>query len=279
MPTVDIQKYRVGGGHPLTLFAGPCLVEGERMAMNTAEQILRALEGLPVQYVFKASFKKANRSALSGFTGIGFSRALAVLTKVKDTFNVPIVTDVHTEIEIPAVADVADVLQIPAFLCRQTDLLTAAGRTGRVVNIKKGQFLSPEDMENAAAKVASTGNHHILLTERGTSFGYRNLVVDMRGLIIMAASGYPVVFDATHSVQIPGGEGDASGGQPQYILPLARAAIATGAVSALFMEVHPNPAAAKSDAQSQLALEKFPAVIRQLVRLYEHTATLGEEGP
>nr|HQU72062.1 3-deoxy-8-phosphooctulonate synthase [Calditrichia bacterium] len=179
-------------------------------------------------------------------------------------------------LSLPVVAEVADVLQIPAFLSRQTDLLLAAGRTGRIVNIKKGQFLAPEDMEKAAEKVASTGNPGILLTERGTTFGYRNLVVDMRGLVIMAKSGYPVIYDATHSVQLPGGMGTASGGQPEFIPPLARAALATGAVSGVFMEVHPDPSRALSDAGTQLALERFPRVLKQLLEVYRVAQNMGD---
>ncbi|MCB9088666.1 MAG: 3-deoxy-8-phosphooctulonate synthase [Calditrichae bacterium] len=266
---VEVGPLRIGPGQPLTLVAGPCVVENESMILQTAEAIMKALRDLPVQYIFKSSYKKANRTSISGFTGLPFAEALRILGKVKQEFDLPVLTDLHSELEAPVVAEVADVLQIPAFLCRQTDLLLAAGRTGRAVNIKKGQFLAPEDMARAAEKVASTGNRHILLTERGTTFGYRNLVVDMRGLLIMAQSGYPVVYDATHSVQIPGGEGTSSGGQPEYILPLARAALATGAVSCLFMEVHPDPPRALSDARSQLALADFPAVIEQLCELYE----------
>lgn len=269
MKTIRInEQISVGAGQPLALIAGPCVVENEQMILHTAESIAKTVRDLPVQFIFKASYKKANRSSLKGFTGIDFAQALGILEKVRREFNLPVLTDIHNELEAPVVAEVAEVLQIPAFLCRQTDLLLAAGRTGRAVNIKKGQFLAPEDMQNAAEKVAGTGNTRILLTERGTTFGYRNLVVDMRGLVIMARSGYPVVYDATHSVQIPGGEGSASGGQPEFILPLALAALATGAVSALFMEVHPDPPNALSDARSQLALEKFPGAIRQLVEVY-----------
>lgn len=272
MEIKDIQineRVIVGAGRALTLIAGPCVLENEGMILHTAESILKHTRDLPLQYIFKASYKKANRSSVKGFTGIDFASALSILEKVRREFNVPVLTDIHTELEAPVVAEAVDVLQIPAFLCRQTDLLLAAGRTGKTVNIKKGQFLAPEDMRNAAEKVASTGNDKILLTERGSTFGYRNLVVDMRGLVIMGKTGYPVVYDATHSVQIPGGEGNASGGQPEYILPLARAAVATGAVQALFMEVHPDPPNALSDARSQLALEKFPEVIRQIIDIYK----------
>lgn len=279
MPNVTLRPdVVIGPGQPLTLLAGPCVIENEAMVLRTAERIATIVRDLPVQYVFKASYKKANRTSVGSFTGLEPAEALGILARVRDELGLPVVTDIHSELDAPVVAEVADILQIPAFLSRQTDLLTAAGRTGRIVNIKKGQFLAPEDMAQAAAKVASTGNEGILLTERGTTFGYRNLVVDMRGLVIMARSGYPVIYDATHSVQIPGGQGTASGGQPEFILPLARAALATGAVSGLFMEVHPDPANAMSDAASQLALDRFPEVIRQLVDLYATVSGLGEGG-
>ncbi len=263
--TPDVQ---IGPGRPLTIIAGPCVIESETLVMQTAEQLTSIAQQLGVPFIFKSSYKKANRTSLDSFVGLDFARALGVLEKVRETYQVPVLTDVHTDLEVPIVAEVADVLQIPAFLCRQTDLLLAAGRTGRVVNIKKGQFMAPEDMHRAAQKVASTGNNQILLTERGTTFGYHNLVVDMRGLIIMARSGYPVVFDATHSVQLPGATGSASGGQPEFILPLARAALATGAVSAVFMEVHPDPPRALSDAQSQLPLNRFRDVVMQLREIH-----------
>lgn len=274
MRTVAVGSYTIGLDHPLTLIAGPCVIENEAITLHTAESILKAVRDLPVQYIFKSSYKKANRSSIKGFSGIAFPRAMEILCKVKEEFSIPLLTDVHSELEVPVVADVVDVLQIPAFLSRQTDLLVAAGRTGRAVNIKKGQFLAPDDMQNAAEKVLSTGNERILLTERGATFGYRNLVVDMRGLVTMAKTGFPVVYDATHSVQIPGGEGIASGGQPEFIVPLARAALATGAVSALFMEVHPDPPSALSDARSQLALNLFPDVIKELVELYATVSKL-----
>ena len=265
---VRIGDFIVSREQPLTLLAGPCLVENESMILKTAESIADTVRDLPVQWVFKASYKKANRTSVSGFTGLPGEQALKILEKVRREFAVPVVTDIHSELEAPVVAEVADVLQIPAFLCRQTDLLTAAGRTGKAVNIKKGQFLAPEDMAKAAEKVLSTGNQNILLTERGTFFGYRNLVVDMRSFKIMAETGYPVVYDATHSVQIPGGHGTSSGGQPEFILPLAQSAVASGFLSAVFMEVHPDPANAKSDAQSQLSLKQFPAVIKRLLEIH-----------
>lgn len=268
MNDVAVQNIVIGKNHPLTIIAGPCVIENEKMIFETVTGLQKATKDLPVQLIFKSSYKKANRTSLSGFTGLEFTDALRILEKTKSEFNIPILTDIHTELETPIVAEVVDVLQIPAFLCRQTDLLIAAGRTGKVVNIKKGQFLFPGDMQKAVEKVKSTGNDQILLTERGTTFGYHNLVVDMRGLVMMSHIGYPVVFDATHSVQLPGGEGSASGGQPEFILPLSRAAIATGAVSAVFMEVHPDPANALSDAKSQLALKDFPNVLEQLIEIY-----------
>ena len=276
MPPVTLNNFTIGAGQPLTLIAGPCVVENEKMILETAEAIATAVRDLPVQLIFKASYRKANRTSDSGFTGLPFETALGILEKVRSGLGLPVLTDVHDELSLPVVAEVADVLQIPAFLSRQTDLLLAAGRTGRIVNIKKGQFLAPEDMEKAAEKVASTGNPGILLTERGTTFGYRNLVVDMRGLVIMAKSGYPVIYDATHSVQLPGGMGTASGGQPEFIPPLARAALATGAVSGVFMEVHPDPSRALSDAGTQLALERFPRVLKQLLEVYRVAQNMGD---
>lgn len=277
MKEVRVKQVVIGRSQPLTVIAGPCVIENEEMILQTAGRLAEVVKDSPVQLIFKSSYRKANRTSLSGFTGIEFTASLEILEKVKMEFGLPVLTDVHTELEVPVVAEVADVLQIPAFLCRQTDLLIAAGRTGKVVNIKKGQFLYPGDIANAAEKVASTGNDQILLTERGTTFGYHNLVVDMRGLVIMSRIGFPVVFDATHSVQLPGGDGAASGGQPEFILPLAKAAIATGAVSAVFMEVHPNPAKALSDAKSQLPLDDFPAVLEQLIAVYSLTQKLERE--
>jgi 2-dehydro-3-deoxyphosphooctonate aldolase (KDO 8-P synthase) len=268
MKDVRINNIVIGKKHPMTIIAGPCVVENEKMIFETAEGLLKAIEDKPVQLIFKSSYKKANRTSLLGFSGLEFTEALRILEKAKSEFNIPVLTDIHTELEAPVVAGVVDILQIPAFLCRQTNLLIAAGRTGKAVNIKKGQFLFPGDMAKAAEKVKSTGNDQILLTERGTTFGYHNLVVDMRGLVMMSQIGYPVVFDATHSVQLPGGDGSASGGQPEFILPLSNAAIATGAVSAVFMEVHPDPPNALSDAKSQLALEDFPGVLDQLIEIY-----------
>jgi len=265
---VTIGDIPLGDRHPLVLFAGPCVVEGREFILRTAGAIRTIAGRYGVPLVFKSSYKKANRTSLGSFTGLGMDEALAILLEVKRDLGLPIITDIHTEAEAAPVAEVADVLQIPAFLCRQTDLLQAAGRTRRAVNIKKGQFLAPDDMRHAAEKVASTGNTSILLTERGSTFGYHNLVVDMRSLQIMARTGYPVVLDATHSVQLPGGDpsGARSGGQPEFILPLARAGVAAG-VSGLFIEVHPDPPNAMSDAASQLPLERLEALLDQVTRI------------
>ncbi len=245
------------------LIAGPCVVESRDLVLRTAEAVAEIARRNKMPLIFKSSYKKANRSSGSGFSTIGEDRSLRILEEVKREFDVPILTDIHSSAEAERAAEVADVLQIPAFLCRQTELLHAAGRTGKVVNIKKGQFVAPEDMKLAANKVRSTGNKKILLTERGTTFGYHNLVVDMRGLHIMRQTGYPVVLDATHSVQLPGGEKTKSGGQPQFIFPIARAGVAVGC-DALFIETHPNPSKALSDASSQLKLSLLEALVRQV---------------
>jgi len=266
--SVRIHSMTLGKGNPLVLIAGPCVVEGRDLTLRTAERIKSIAERHRTPVIFKSSYKKANRTSGKSFVGIGMDTALAILDEVKRQFNMPILTDIHTEQEAASAAAVADVLQIPAFLCRQTDLLQAAGRTGRVVNIKKGQFLAPGDMRHAAEKVAETGNTNILLTERGTTFGYHNLVVDMRGLAIMRALGYPVVLDATHSVQLPGGDAPKAqtAGQPEFIFPLARAGVAAG-VDALFVEVHPDPARALSDAGSQLHLDLLDELLRQVTAI------------
>jgi 2-dehydro-3-deoxyphosphooctonate aldolase (KDO 8-P synthase) len=264
---VKIGKLKIAKDQPLTVIAGPCVVENEKMIMETAETLKKLSEKYRFQYIFKSSYRKANRTSVNGFNGLAFEDAVAILEKVRRELEIPVLTDVHSELEIPIVAQIVDVLQIPAFLCRQTDLLLAAGRSQKAVNIKKGQFLAPADMAQAAKKVHSTGNENILLTERGTTFGYHNLVVDMRSLVIMDRIGYPVIYDATHSLQLPGGLGTASGGQPEFILPMARAALATAALSGIFMEVHPDPPKALSDAASQLSLTEFPRVVNQLMEL------------
>jgi len=250
------------GPRPLVLIAGPCVVESEKHA----RWIARAIGDAVGEYVFKASFDKANRTSGSAYRGPGLSAGLRILGEVKsDGFSV--LTDIHDPSQAGPAAAVADILQIPAFLCRQTDLLAAAGSTGRIVNIKKGQFVAPHDIRHAAEKVAAAGNRQVLLTERGSSFGYNNLVVDMRGLKIMRETGYPVIFDATHSVQLPGGSGSASGGQPQFIETLARAAVAAG-VDGIFVEVHESPEKALSDGPNALRLDLLPAFWRRLQELH-----------
>ena len=249
---VEVNGIKIGGGNPFVLIAGPCVIESKELIMTTASRIKEITSELNIPFIFKSSYKKANRTSDSSFVGIGDEEALKILAEVKTKFNLPVLTDIHTVAEAEMAAQYVDILQIPAFLCRQTDLLKAAAKTGKIINIKKGQFLAPGDMKYAAAKVINSGNNKVLLTERGSSFGYHNLVVDMRGLIIMKDLGFPVVMDATHSVQIPG-EGGITGGQPDFIKPIARAAAAVG-IDALFLEVHPDPKSAMSDAASQLPL-------------------------
>lgn len=263
---VRVGKLTIGGGAPLVLIAGPCVIESEKLVLSTAEKILSVCEKYGISLIFKSSYKKANRTSVRSFTGLGMKKGLAILKKVKKEFDLPVLTDIHSEAETRPAAEVADVLQIPAFLSRQTDLIVAAARTGRAVNLKKGQFLAPEDMRAAVEKAASTGNKKILVTERGTSFGYHNLVVDFRSLLIMRNLGYPVVYDATHSVQLPGGNSHSSGGQPEFIIPLAKAAVAVG-VDALFAETHPNPSKALSDADCQLPLYQLDSLLRQIAEI------------
>lgn len=260
---VSVGKIRIGSGRPLVLIAGPCVIESEAHAMKMAERLVKIAAAARVPLIFKASYDKANRSSLNSYRGPGLREGLAVLGKIKERFGVPVLTDIHEPAQAAAAAEVCDVLQIPAFLSRQTDLLLAAGRTGRVVNLKKGQFLAPWDMGNAVEKVRSTGNRQVILTERGVSFGYNNLVADMRAFPILAKTGCPVIFDVTHSVQLPGGQGNASGGQPEFIEPLARAGCATG-VDGIFLEVHDQPARAKSDGTNALPLDRLPALLARL---------------
>jgi len=261
-----VGKVRFGAGAPLFLIAGPCVIESEGHALMMAEKLGAVAAELGVPYIFKVSYDKANRSSVSSYRGPGLKNGLKILAKIKKKTGLPILTDVHQASEVGAAAEVCDILQIPAFLSRQTDLLVAAGKSGRAVNIKKGQFLSPAEMGNAAEKVASTGNEKIILTERGNSFGYQNLVVDMRSFPMMRKFGYPVVFDVTHSVQLPGGEGKSSGGQPEFIEPLARAGVAAG-VDGIFLEVHDNPAKALSDGSNALPLGQFRALMEKIVAL------------
>jgi len=256
----------MGPDAPFFFIAGPCVIESEPHAMMIAERLAAAARELRVPLIFKASYDKANRSSVSSFRGPGIKEGLRILGEIKKRFALPILTDVHDVAQVAPTAEVCDVIQIPAFLCRQTDLLVEAGKSGRAVNIKKGQFVSPWEMGNAVEKIVSTGNHKIIVTERGASFGYQNLVVDMRSFPILRKLGYPVVFDVTHSVQLPGGEGKSSGGQPEFIDPLARAGVAAGAAG-LFTEVHDNPPKALSDGMNALPLEKFQPLVERMVKL------------
>jgi 2-dehydro-3-deoxyphosphooctonate aldolase (KDO 8-P synthase) len=263
---IQLGALRLGGVNALFLVAGPCVIESEAHARKIAGAVATIAADAGVPYIFKASYDKANRSSVKAFRGPGLKEGLRILAKIKAELKVPILTDIHEASQAAAAGEVADVLQVPAFLARQTDLLVAAGKTGRVVNVKKPQFAAPQDMANVVEKIASTGNDQIILTERGSSFGYQNLVVDMRGIPLMKKLGYPVVFDATHSVQLPGGQGSASGGQPEFIEPLARAAVAAG-VDGVFLETHDNPAAALSDGANALALGQLPGLLRRLKEL------------
>ncbi|HET9272331.1 MAG TPA: 3-deoxy-8-phosphooctulonate synthase, partial [Vicinamibacterales bacterium] len=263
----------IGGGSPLAFIAGPCVIESPAHVLNMAIAIKEIATRCGVPVVFKASFDKANRTSASSFRGPGLEAGLAALDEVKVRTGLPILTDIHEPAQAARAAEVADVLQIPAFLSRQTDLLVAAARTGKVVNIKKGQFLSPADMRHAVAKVAAAGNRAILVTERGVSFGYNNLVVDMRAFPMLRALGYPVVFDVTHSLQLPGGGDGVSGGLPEYIEPLAAAGVAAG-VDAVFMEVHDDPSKALSDGANALRLDRLEPLLRKLTRI--HAAARGE---
>jgi 2-dehydro-3-deoxyphosphooctonate aldolase (KDO 8-P synthase) len=264
--SISLGSLRLGEGNPLFLIAGPCVIESESHARKIAESVAKIAEDASIPYIFKASYDKANRSSVNSFRGPGLTEGLRILGKIKSELKLPILTDIHEPSHAVPAAEVADVLQIPAFLARQTDLLVAAGKTGRVINVKKPQFVSPADMKNAVEKIASTGNTRIILTERGSSFGYQNLVVDFRGVPLMKKFGYPVVFDATHSVQLPGGQGHASGGQPEFIEPLARAAVAAG-VDGLFLETHDNPTAALSDGANALPLSQLPALLARMKEL------------
>jgi len=256
----------LGGGNPLFLIAGPCVIESEAHARMMAESVAKIAADAGLPYIFKASYDKANRSSIQSFRGPGLKEGLRILCAIKKDLHLPILTDIHDVSQAAPAAEVVDILQIPAFLARQTDLLVAAAKTGRIINVKKGQFLSPWDMGNVAEKVASAGNPNIILTERGASFGYNNLVVDMRTFPILQKFGYPVVYDVTHSVQLPGGQGHASGGQPEFIEPLARAGVAAG-VDGIFLETHDNPAAALSDGPNALPLAQLPQLLSRLKEL------------
>lgn len=256
----------IGDGQPLALIGGPCVIESEDFTLKMADEIKQICDRLSISFIFKSSFDKANRTSINSFRGHAIDDGLEILQKVKDKIGVPVLTDIHESAQAAIAAEVVDVLQIPAFLCRQTDLLVAAAETGRAVNVKKGQFLAPWDMKNVVRKLETSGARNILLTERGTSFGYNALVVDYRSLPQMRAFGYPIVFDATHSVQMPGGQGDKSGGQRHFVPTLARAAAAVG-IDALFMEVHEDPDNAPSDGPNMIPLEQLEAVLQPILQI------------
>jgi 2-dehydro-3-deoxyphosphooctonate aldolase (KDO 8-P synthase) len=273
LTVVNIGPVRIGGGRPLALIGGPCAIESEKHALMTAERLAAIAADRGVPFIYKSSYDKANRSSIEGYRGPGLREGLRILRRVREVVGVPVLSDVHDVSEVEPAAEVLDVLQIPAFLARQTDLVVAAARTGKPVNVKKPQFVAPEDMAQVVGKARSTGNEAILLTERGTSFGYHNLVVDMRGLVRMRELGCPVVFDATHSVQLPGASGDRSGGERRYVPALARAAVAVG-VDALFMEMHEDPdrtlpdGRPLSDGPNMLRIDDLPALLDQVLAIH-----------
>lgn len=275
MQPVTFAGLTIGGNAPLLLIAGPCVIESESHAIDTALAVRDIARRAGVQYVFKASFDKANRTSLSSFRGPGLAEGVRILKLVKERVKVPVLTDIHEPAQAMVAAEVADVLQIPAFLCRQTDLLVAAARTGRVVNIKKGQFLAPNDMRHAINKVTESGNQNVILTERGFTFGYNNLVVDMRSFPMLRALGYPVVYDVTHSLQLPGAGDGVTAGQAEYIVPMASAGVAAG-VDGVFMEVHEEPARARSDAQNALRLDLLEPLLHRLVKIHGIARGAGE---
>jgi 2-dehydro-3-deoxyphosphooctonate aldolase (KDO 8-P synthase) len=266
MHPVAIGSITIGAGHPLALIGGPCAIEGESFMLDVASRLRDITAKAAVPFIFKSSYDKANRTSIHSYRGPGLQKGLEILRKIKDAVGVPVLSDVHAVEEVKPAAEVLDVLQIPAFLCRQTDLIVAAARTGKPVNVKKGQFLAPWDTQNIVEKVRSVGNDQVLLTERGASFGYNNLVVDMRSLVVMRSFDVPVVFDATHSVQLPGGAGTTSSGQREFVPHLARAAVATGC-DALFMEIHPDPDHAPSDGPNMLRLGDLPALLAQITQI------------
>ena len=269
MNSVKVGNIEFGSGK-LVLMAGPCVIEGYERSLKIGKRTKEIADKLGIPYIFKASFDKANRSSIKSFRGPGLVEGLKILSAIKSELNVPIVTDIHESFQAESVAEVADILQIPAFLCRQTDLLTAAARTNKVVNVKKGQFLSPIEMKNVVTKLEESGTQKILLTERGTSFGYNNLVVDLRGLPIMRGFGYPVIFDGTHSVQLPGGAGTTSSGQREFVPYLTRAAAAVG-IDGLFLEVHDNPDEALSDGANMISLDNLESLLKNVLEIHNVT--------
>lgn len=266
MKTISVHGVQIANNLPFTLIAGPCVLESRDHAFMMCEKLKNITARLNIPFIYKSSFDKANRTSVNAVRGMGLDAALKIFQDLKKEFDVPVITDVHSPEQCAIVADAVDVLQIPAFLCRQTDLLIAAGQTGRAINVKKGQFLAPWDMKNVAEKIASTGNDNIMLCERGVTFGYNTLVNDMRALPIMAETGYPVVFDATHSVQSPGGKGNATGGDRKMVPPLARAAVAIG-VAAVFMESHQDPDNAPSDGPNMVRLDELEAILKTMVEI------------
>ncbi|MEA2085165.1 MAG: 3-deoxy-8-phosphooctulonate synthase [Thermodesulfobacteriota bacterium] len=269
MEPVDIAgRFKIGPGQPLLLIAGPCVIESEDLARHVAKKMKGIAAGLKIPFVFKSSFDKANRTSLDSFRGPGLRKGLDILGRIRDELDIPVTSDVHDVSQMENAADVLDILQIPAFLCRQTDLLAAAARTGRAVSLKKGQFLSPWDMRHAAEKIRNSGGQRLLLMERGSMMGYNNLVVDMRSFPVMSSFGYPVIYDVTHSVQLPGGAGGSSGGQREFIPPLARAAVAAG-INGIFIEVHPDPDNALCDGPNSLPLDQVEPLLKKLVMIHK----------
>ena len=270
---IKCNSFQISNSKPLTLIAGPCQLESESHALKMVEKIFRISKKLKINFVYKTSFDKANRTSINGKRGLGLKNSLKIFEKIKKNFNVPILTDVHTSDQCSELSEVVDVLQIPAFLCRQTDLLISAGKTKKIINVKKGQFLAPWDMRNVIKKISSTGNTKIMVTERGVSFGYNTLVSDMRSIPIMSKEGYPVIFDATHSVQQPGGKGDKSGGQREFIEYLSKAAVAVG-VACIFIETHNDPDNAPSDGPNMLHINKLENLLKKLIKIDKITKNL-----
>jgi 2-dehydro-3-deoxyphosphooctonate aldolase (KDO 8-P synthase) len=263
MKEIIINGIKIGAGNPLVLIAGPCVIESEAKAINAAERLKKICRDIKIPLIYKSSYDKANRTSVKSFRGIGLKDGLKILKKIKKELDIPVLSDIHKEEEIEDAAEVLDIIQIPAFLSRQTDLIVKAAETGKIVNVKKGQFLAPWDVKNIIQKIESTGNKKILITERGVSFGYNNLVADMRALPIMRSYGYPVIFDATHSLQLPGGAGQSSGGQREFVPHITRAAVAAGC-DGIFMEVHPDPDKAPCDGPNMLKMNNLPPLLRQI---------------
>jgi 2-dehydro-3-deoxyphosphooctonate aldolase (KDO 8-P synthase) len=268
MNEVRVGEIRIGKGNPLVLIAGPCVIENEEITFTTAKKLKEICDRLGISLIFKSSYDKANRTSGSSFRGLGIDQGLKILSDVKKKFSIPVISDIHSVEEVRPASEVLDALQIPAFLCRQTDLILSSSQTGKPVNVKKGQFLAPWDVKNIIEKFTSTGNQNLLITERGTSFGYNNLIVDFRGFPIIRSFGYPILFDVTHSLQLPGGQGSSSGGQREFAPPLARAAVAMG-IDGLFIEVHPDPTQALSDASTMIPLQEIEGLLQQTKTIHD----------